>query len=323
AMALAIWQAPRGVAAGLSILLIGAHAIGCWPSVISRWNHKQPWALKGAPWQAALRIEPEEQYLGRVLPEYNVARMIERVVPAGARVFSPDAVSDAYTSREVIVSYQSALGETLMDDLLTPVLHDFGPVWSIRFEWPPRELAGLRLVETGSDEVEQWSIHEVLLFAGASYVVPKPDWLLRSRPNGWDAALATDGNPATRWRSWWPLYPGMQYQVDFPKPLRLSAVELHCSSDQEQLRLRLEGRDPQGRWEDLPASMRRSDREPQREEMKRLAAGELKRQGVGYLLTDLEGGGMNVIAPDIANNPASWGVEQVAAYGPVRLYRID
>ncbi|HYM13510.1 MAG TPA: glycosyltransferase family 39 protein, partial [Bryobacterales bacterium] len=47
AMALAIWQAPRGVAAGLSILLIGAHAIGCWPSVISRWNHKQPWALKG------------------------------------------------------------------------------------------------------------------------------------------------------------------------------------------------------------------------------------------------------------------------------------
>jgi hypothetical protein len=181
----------------------------------------------------------------------------------------------------------------------------------------------LRLVETASDQAEQWSIHEMLLFDGASYIVPQPSWLLRSRPNGWDAALAMDGNPATRWRSWWPLYLGMQYQVDFLGPLRLSAVELHCSSDQEQLRLRVEGKDPAGRWSDLGASMQRSDREPPREEMKRLAVGELKRHGFDYLLTDLEGSGMNVIAPDVARDPAAWGVEEAARYGPVRLYRIN
>ncbi len=322
-MALALWDAPRKVAIGLSVVLVAGHALGSWPAVIDHWNYKPVWRLGAPPWMAALRLEPEAAYLSRVMPSYNVARMIERLVPPGARVFCPETIAEAYTSREVLVSYQSALGEVLMDDLVTPVIRDLGPVWRLRFDWEGRELAGLRLIQTGSDQLEQWSIHEMLLFSGDDYINPKPSWQLRARPNPWDAALAFDGNPATRWRSWWPLYPGMRFQVEFPEPLRLTAVEIHGSSDQQQLALRLEGKDAAGRWLPIAAPMKKSEREPFREEMKRLGTRELKRHGVDYLLTNLGGGGMNLIAPDIHKDPPAWGLKPAGEYGPLNLYFIE
>jgi hypothetical protein len=152
-----------------------------------------------------------------------------------------------------------------------------------------------------------WSIHELLLFSGSEYLTPRPAWLLRARPNPWDAALAMDGNPATRWRSWWPLYRGMTFQIDFPEPLRL----------------RLEVRDPSGRWSPLEARLNKTEQEAPRDQMPRLATSEVKRRGVDYLLTDLGGQGLNLIGPRIAKNPAAWGLKEVAAYGPIRLYEIE
>jgi hypothetical protein len=231
-------------------------------------------------------------------------------------------VSEAYTSREVLVSYQCARCEVLMDDLLTPVLEDWGPVRVVRFDWNPRELRSVRLVQTGSDRREMWSMHEVLLFAGRQYVVPQPSWKIRARPNPWDGARALDGDPATRWRSWWPLYPGMQYQIDFPGPLRLSALEVHCSADQNQMQMRLEAQDTLGRWLPLAAQMRQAERDAPRMEMKRLATWDLKRAGVDYILTDLGGQGMNLIGPYLAKDPGAWGLRLVGEYGPMRLYEI-
>ncbi len=320
-MAMAIWETPRRAALPLAILVAGGHAVGSWPSVIARWNHRQPWRLHDAPWRAALRREPEAEYLARTLPGYNVAKMIEQQVPAGKRVFAPEGVSEAYCEREVVVSYQCAECELLMDHLLTPVVHDFAPQWIFRWEWPEQELAALRLIQTRADPVEMWSLHELLLFAGAERRTPLPAWKIRARPNPWDGALAMDGSPATRWRSWQSLEPGMRFQVDFPA-LRLSALEAQCSSDQQQMAMELEIRGPGGDWKRLPAPVKQTDPQPPREAMKRLAAGELRRHGIDYLLTDLGGQGMNLIGPHIAQDPGAWGLEEVGRYGPFRLYAV-
>ncbi len=322
AMGLAVWRLPRPAAVAATAVLVAGHAAASWPEAITRWNKQQPWRLGAAPWRAALRLQPEDEYLREALPTYPVVRMIEERVPPGKRVFSPDGVPEAYTSREVLVSYQCALCEVLMDRLLTPVLEDWGPVRTIRFDWPARDLLGIRLVQTGSDEREMWSIHELLLFHGEQYIVPKPDWQIRARPNPWDGAMALDGDPASRWRSWWPLYPGMRFQVDFPAPLRLSALEVQCSADQNQMALRLEARDTLGRWLPLGAQVRRSDREAPRQEMKRLATLALKAAGVDYILTDAGGEGMNVIGPNMAKDPGAWGLRLAGEYGPVRLFEI-
>ncbi len=323
ALALAIWQVPRRAAPALAAVLVVVHAVGSWPSVVGRWNREPIWRLGPPEWKAALRIEPEDEYLSRAMPEYNVAQMIERVVPPGGRVFSPSGVAEAYTSREVLVSYTCGLCEVLMDHLLNPVVPDFAPGWNYRWEWAPRDLTAVRLVQTGSDPAQMWSIHELLLFSGEDYQVPKPSWLLRARPNPWDAALAMDGNPATRWRSWRPLHPGMRFQVDFPEPLRLSALEVRCSADQQKLALELEARDAAGGWSPLAAQRNRGDRNPPREEMRKLATSELKQRGVDYLLTDLRGEGMDLIAPPIASDPGGWGLREVGGYGPIRLYYIE
>lgn len=322
AMALAIWRLPRaaGLAAGI---LVAAHSVASWPDVIERWNKQQPWRLGGLPWRAALRWVPEDEYLREWLPGYPVARMIEERVPPGKRVFSPEGIPESYTSREVLVSYQCAKCEVLMDHLLTPLLEDWGPVRNVRFDWTARDLLGVRLVQTASDEREMWSLHEVLLFSGEQYLVPNPDWQIRTRPNPWDGAMAMDGNPATRWRSWWPLFPGMRYQVEFPAPLRLSALEAHVPGNESRVAWRLEAKDTTGRWLLLGARLRQTDRDPPRQEMKRLATLELKAAGVDYILTDLGGQGMNLIGPHLAKDPGSWGVRQVGEHGPLRLYQIQ
>jgi hypothetical protein len=322
-MALGIWRMPRVVAAVLTAVLVAGHAVGSWPEAIEKWNKQYAWRLGPAPWRAALGLESEEKYLSRELPAYAVARMLDEKVPSGKRVFAPEGVPEAYTSREVLVSYQCAQCEVLMDELLTPVLEDYGPVRWVRFDWSSRELRGVRLVQTGSDERELWSLHEVLLFAGAQYVVPKPSWRIRARPNPWDGARALDGNPATRWRSWWPLYPGMHYQVDFPEPLRLSALEVHCSADQNQVQMKLEAQDALGRWLPLSAQTRRGERYAPQQEMRRLATLEVKAAGIDYILTDTEGQGMNLIGPHLAKDPGSWGLSLVGEYGPMRLYKIE
>ena len=55
----------------------------------------------------------------------------------------------------------------------------------------------------------------------------------------------------------------------------------------------------------------------------RLATSEIKRHGVDYILTDLEGGGLNIIGPRIAKNPAAWRLKEAGAYGPIRIYQIE
>jgi hypothetical protein len=322
AIGISIWRLPRAGAAVVTAVLVGGHAVGSWPPVIERWNRQLPWKLGEAPWRAALGIEPEDAYLKRVMPTYSLSRLLDEKVPEGKRVFAPEGVAEAYTSREVLISYQCAKCELLMDHLLTPVIEDFGPVRNVRFEWAERELRGLRLVQTGADEREMWSIHELLLFTGERYVAPRPSWQIRARPNPWDGALAMDGNPATRWRSWWPLFPGMRYQVEFPEPLKLSALEAHGSADQSRMALRLEAKDTLGRWLPLAAQMRQAEQYAPGPEMRRLATMELKRAGVDYILTDIAGGGMNLIGAPMAKDPWGWGLELVGEYGTARLFQI-
>src|SRR5688572_10191232 len=112
----------------------------------------------------------------------------------------------------------------------------------------------------------------------------------------------------------------MSYQVDFPEPLRLSAVEVHYSADQNQMEMKLEARDALGRWLPLAAQMRQAERYAPRLEMRRLATLEVKAAGVDYILTDTGGAGMNLIGPHLAKDPGAWGLRLVGEHGPTRLY---
>jgi len=92
----------------LAIALALLHAVLSWPSVVRSYCAPDAWHLVKVPFREALRIKPEEGYLESNLPDYGAARMIDRATPPGATVFTITPIPEAYTSRNILVGYQSA-----------------------------------------------------------------------------------------------------------------------------------------------------------------------------------------------------------------------
>jgi len=72
------------------ILLILLHAWLSWPTNIGSYCDTYAFRLDHTDIRAALRLESEDEYLGRDLAGYIVARRIEKVTPPGSR---PDSLS--------------------------------------------------------------------------------------------------------------------------------------------------------------------------------------------------------------------------------------
>src|SRR5205085_4066163 len=125
---------------------------------------------------------------------YKIARTIEQQVPANGRVLAFSTPPRAYTSREVLVWWESSFNEAARDVLLMPLRPETQPLWRWHFEFPHQLLGAVRVVATEDDPGAQWSIGEIQIAAAS----------VRARPNPWDAHWAVDGNPVTRWR---PLEP--------------------------------------------------------------------------------------------------------------------
>ena len=109
AICLALGSAPP-----LLAVLMVFHALASWPSNITRYADKYVWRLSGIPFKEALRLIPQDTVLRRSAA-YGVARMLEENVPKGERVLAMNGMAEAYTSRDVLVSFQGAFNESLSD----------------------------------------------------------------------------------------------------------------------------------------------------------------------------------------------------------------
>jgi len=299
-------------------VVVLVHTLASWPSVLTRYCAPTAWRLTGIPWRAALRLQSEEDFLNSKTTLYGVARMIERLAPPGSRVLSLDQIPEAYTSRDVIVGYQSAFGNVAREMLYTPLMSDVVPAGRVRFRFPPQALRAIRVVQTASGGPDHWSIAELRLFHGERELDRAPDWRLRAHPNPWGVQRAFDASPLTRWRSWQELFPGMFVAVDLGRREIVDSVLLECSRDQYKVALKLEGRDESGAWKLL------SDAPEQWEGtlelgLRRGAVEELKALGITHLLLfDHDFG-----ADDFRTKGAVWGVTQLGEWYGARLYRLD
>ncbi len=93
--------------------------------------------------------------------------MIGATVPPNEPVFAISQGGQSYLPRELLVGYESASNEVLQDILWTPVVRDFQPTRILKFDFPPRELRKLRVVQTASLPDNQWSIAELRIFITA------------------------------------------------------------------------------------------------------------------------------------------------------------
>ena len=314
--ALAIGVVLSRVKRALPFLAI-VNAIVCWPAVVGSYSHSDNWRLRDFPLRAALRLEPEEAFLSARLPDYDAARLIERLAPVNGRVFSFGSFPEAYTSREIIVSAESSANLKLRELLWIPLMPDLQPAWRLAFRFPAQHLRRLRVVQKKSGGPDNWSVAEFRIFRGSVEVERRTNWRLRAHPNPWGVQLAFDGDPITRWNSEQVLYEGMYIDVDLNRPEEIDSVVLECSHDQWGVDLEVQGEDASGKWKTLSVKPAASDQPVIN--LRRAATRALKVQGVTHLLVNNE----DYTAADLRKNARDWAIHVLAESISSRLYQLD
>jgi hypothetical protein len=303
----------------LLVAVILVHAVTSWPSVMRTYSDTWVWSLRDIPFKAALRIIPEKIFLADHW-DYQWARMIETEVPPGKLVFTFTGVPDAYTTREVLISYWGALNNDIGDALIMGWNKGWQPDKMWIFSVPKQKYRRLRLVQTGTATIrqEQWSVHEMRFFDDGMELPRRPEWRLEAWPDPWAVQRAFDNSEATRWRSWDTLRPGMWMAVDFGREQPVDQVRVELSGDEWEARMHLETMDATGRWVPLTAHLELQNAlYPGL--LRRAATYEAHLRGVDYFLIKDDDFG----AKDYAEYPETWGWTRLDhAYG-ASLYRVN
>jgi hypothetical protein len=300
----------------LLLALVIVHGIASLPPVYDLYCSPGTFRIAEVPVKAALRLQPEDAYLSQD-PEYNVVRMIGATVPPNQPIFAISQGGQSYLQRELLIGYESASNEVLQDILWTPVVRSAQPTRILKFDFPPRELRKLRVVQTAGVPDHQWSMAELRIFDGGVELPRDPAWRLTAHPNPWEVQLAFDNSPVTRWRSWQPAEPGMYVEVDFGRLQSTSAVVVESSDDTGETKLKLEGLGVDGSWVSLSDHPVQS-RQPIRASLRLAATAELKARGIHYVLIKPENPGAN----DLRRYPAYWGMTVAGSVGDARLFHI-
>lgn len=320
----------------LAAAAIVFHGISALPPVARLYTAAGAPMLSGFPLRAALRIQPDSVSLPALAESYDVSRLIEQHVPAGATVLGLAWVMEAYTTPAIRTHHLSANNERLAETLWTPVTPELQPSKAFRFVFPQREVHGVRVVQTARSiaaavqpgktpgfqlnkprvQPDIWGISEIRFGLDQSTLRPTGRWTLSAQPNRWDAGLAIDANPTTAWKTWQPARPGMLLQVDFGQATELDSVTLESPTAQARSQLLLEIQDANGNWTSLDVSPQEYATQ-QPENLRQLATAALKKEGIDYVAIDptLHG------AADFRDNAHLWGLHPLgAATNGVRLY---
>lgn len=311
ALALVLSEAPA-----LAVTVAVLHAVISWPTILTRYSSPDAWHLSKVIWREALRIKPEEPYLESHLLYYGVDRLIERTTAPGSTVFTFKPIPEAYTSRRILVEYQSAANKISGAILWTSLAPEYVPTWRLRFSFARQPLAAVRVVQTGTGD-SQWSIHELRFYDGTSELVRAPRWRLTARPYPWGIQSAFDNSLATFWMCGSTLEPGQFVAVDFGQPETADSAVIETAPNQWGLKLKLEGREPGGQWKLLAPAPQLGDA-PRPLGLRRAVAEELKRRGIDYVLA-FDG---DLGSDDLRENADIYGIRHVGEYKGARLYQL-
>jgi hypothetical protein len=299
---------------GVLPLLAVFHAVVCWPDVLPLYCHPFAWRIGSIPVAAALRRVPEPDFLVSHARQLALKPAIEKFVKPGEKIYSFSGWPEAYIDREIVVMYESVLGNLAQDVLWCP--NGERPIERQRFRFLPVEATGARVVQTVSSQ-KFWTVSEMRLYLRGGEVPRSSRWRVSAWPNSWEAELAFDNNYATRWSTWEAMRPRARLEIEFGRSETLDEVALDCRPVREA-RLQIEVRNSRGRWVPLTDTLERVELNLA-SEIRRAATRKLKALGFRYLLIN-DG---DQPAKDMQNSPGAWGITQLAEDNGIRLYRID
>ncbi|HJZ96106.1 MAG TPA: discoidin domain-containing protein [Candidatus Solibacter sp.] len=308
AMGIAFARVPCAVA-----LMTAFQVFLCWPPNVSAYCTRWSWRIGQKPIEAALYRTTGEQYMNKLLSDWMLKTPIEVSVPPGQKVFTFAGRPEAYIDRDLIVSYESTLGNLVHDILWTPQAHL--PGYQIHFKMLPVTTRGIRVVNMASHE-NYWTVAELRFLLQGREVQRAPGWKLSAKPNGWEVQLAFDNSYATRWSTWQAMSPGDRIQVEFPSEQTVDDVVLECEPAWEaKLEVWiLQG----GRWMPITNTSEAVKKSPP-EGIRRAAARDVKALGFHYILLN-EG---DLLYEDLVKHASYWGFEELAKVNGTHFYRIE
>src|ERR1017187_5067562 len=312
-LALAMGVGLAEVPAALPVLAL-FHVLACWPPILSTYCDPWNWRIASFPIRAALRLDPSTPYLINHIGDLALQVPIELAVPRGERIFSFAGRPEAYIDRDIIVSYESTLGNLAQDTLWDLQGHKAEHAQHFRFL--PVSTRGVRVVNTNS-ATDFWTVAEMRLRSQGRELPRSPDWRLSAWPNGWEVQLAFDNNYATRWSTWEAVAPHARIQVEFGAAQLVDEVVLECTPAWNA-HLQVEVLRDTGQWVPLTdtAEVVKTEFAPG---IRRAVTRELKTIGFRFLLIN-DG---DMVFADMKKYPTFWGVTQLAEANGTHFYRID
>ena len=306
---------PRRVALACLVL----HAVTCLPPVSDLYGARSAWKLRGLPLRAALRLEPEPDYLRHALESYPLAEMLTRKTQPGDKILDLAGAPSAYFDRETLVYWQSALANRLSYGLQFATHQHHRLLDNLRAEWPEQPLGAIRFLQTAAF-AGAWGVHEVELYRGAEHIPIQASWLASAVPYPSDAPLALDGNLASLWATWSAARPGMYLEIEFDRPQSLSAATLVVNRLSEDARVEFHGRGPDGTWRLLsnqPSALPRSE-----DNLRRDAARFILRNGFRYILAPTGSSGHGLTGADLVQHEDDYAIHEADRAGNYVLFRI-
>ena len=265
-----------------------------------------------------MRLQPESEYLNERVDGYAPAKLAEQYVPKDGKIFTFGGIAQAYCRREVIVAYESALGNTLGDMFAAGLDSILSACELVDVSVSKAASAPIAACANGELPIRKSGLSANCgCSARTVRFREESGWRLRAKPNPWQVQMAFDNCPVTRWMTAESTKPGQYIEVELDKPVELIGVRAEASQDQPDGTARLEV-ETGGRWTTLVEKPAVSEGPPLTG-LRELATAELKRYGVGYISVNKG----EFLADDMARRSAAWGVTLLGKAGPASLYRID
>jgi hypothetical protein len=303
ALALAAAMPARAMTA-----IAALHALISFPPMLDAYAPNGAWRLKGFPWQAALRIQPHEEYLREKLPEYAYAELLNAQVKPGARVLDLASAPTLYTHATLIRPWQHAAGDRAAEALRMASALSRGELYEMhaRIDGQPR--TAIRLVLEGGS-AEAWSIQEISLYRGGARIVPQPFWRAAADDFPSEARFAFDGNPATRWCGWRPARAGNSYLLNLRRAERVDEIRVLFYKPWRGMRVRIDGHKPDPSFRPVaPLNWRRE------------AVRGLRAEGFEFVLIPDHAKDWGRIGADMLARAEDWGVTPLGHAGYVYLF---
>lgn len=301
---------------GLLLAVTFAHAVISWPALVPKYASPNAWHLSKVPWREALRIKPEGHYLETHLFYWNEMEMVEAHTGPGATVFTYKPIPESYTSRRILVQYESEPNQIAGLLLQTACDTRIQPVWRVCFRFPRQDLRAIRLEQTGSGD-EQWNIHELRLYDGSSELPREAAWRITAKPYPWNIQQAFDNSLLTFWRCGQALHPGEFVEMRLPEAKAMDSVLMEAEPNQQNLRLKLTGMFMSGEWTALGTEPDIYEGAPALG-LREAAARELKLRGIDYILAWND----EPETVDLRRSPELWHVREVAQTKDARLFQL-